>query len=151
MTGQAFRTLIPHRPPMVLVDAVLEYGPARITARREVRKGEPFVDADGLDDAALLEVIAQTIAAGDALHAKSKNGRVLRGYLTGLTGVKIHSRARIGETIDVTADCLKRMDGMGLFEARAEAGGRLLAEGRFKLYVDIAYANDAPSGGSAKS
>jgi predicted hotdog family 3-hydroxylacyl-ACP dehydratase len=148
MGGLAFRELVPHRPPMVLVDSVVEYGPQRITARRTVRQGEPFVDSDGLDDAALLEVIAQTIAAGDALYAKSKKGRVLRGYLTGMTGVAIHSRARIGETIEVSADCLKRMDGMGLFEARAEASGRLLAEGRFKLFVDIAYANsDAPQHG----
>jgi predicted hotdog family 3-hydroxylacyl-ACP dehydratase len=145
MGGLAFLELIPHRPPMVLVDSVIEYGPQRITARRTVRQGEPFVNPDGLEDAALLEVIAQTIAAGDALYARSKKGRVLRGYLTGMTGVAVHSRARIGETIEVSADCLKRMDGMGLFEARAEAAGRLLAEGRFKLFVHISYAeSDVP-------
>ena len=124
---------------MVLIDTVTEYGPDRICARRTIREGEPFVGPDGLDDAALLEVIAQTIAAGDALHARSKGGAVKRGYLTGLTGVKVLARAAIGETIEVQADCLKRMDGMGLFDARAEVGCKLLAEGRFKLYVDIDY------------
>jgi predicted hotdog family 3-hydroxylacyl-ACP dehydratase len=134
-----FRELIPHRPPMVLIDEVVEYGPTTIRARRTVREGDPFVTADGLEDAALLEVIAQTIAAGDALYAKSKGGRVIKGYLTGLTGVKVHSRAGVGDTIEVTADCLKRMDGMGLFDAQASAGGKPLVEGRFKLFVDIDY------------
>ena len=140
MDADQFKQLIPHRPPMVLIDTVTEYGPVRICARRTVREGEPFVGPDGLEDAALLEVIAQTIAAGDALYARSKNGKVLRGYLTGLTGVKIHRRAALGETIDVQADCLKRMDGMGLFDARAEVAGEPIAEGRFKLFVDIEYA-----------
>jgi hypothetical protein len=35
--------------------------------------------------------------------------------------------------------CLKRMDGMGLFEVKARVGARLVATGRFKLFVDIAY------------
>ncbi|MEZ5992165.1 MAG: hypothetical protein R3E76_07410 [Planctomycetota bacterium] len=139
MDPQGFRELIPHRPPMVLIDAVAEYGPERIRAIREVRAGDPFVSADGLDDAALLEVIAQTIAAGDAMYAQSKGGRVQRGYLTGLTGVVVQGRAAVGETIEVTGDCLKRMDGMGLFEAEARVGDRVLAKGRFKLFVDIAY------------
>lgn len=140
MDAELFRELIPHRPPMVLIDTVTEYGPVRICARREVREGDPFVRADGLEDAALLEVIAQTIAAGDALYARSKNGKVLRGYLTGLTGVKLHRRAGVGEIIDVRADRLKRMDGMGLFDAVARIGAETIAEGRFKLFVDIEYA-----------
>lgn len=139
MDPQAFKTLIPHRPPMVLIDEVSDYGAERIRARRTVREGDPFVDHNGLHDAALLEVIAQTIAAGDAMYAQSNDGRVIKGYLTGLTGVKIHGRAGLGDVIDVTADCLKRMDGMGLFEASASTGERLLATGRFKLFVEIRY------------
>lgn len=137
--GTEFLTLIPHRAPMVLIDAVREYGPERITARRLVREGDPFVTTDGLEGAALIEVVAQTIAAGDALYARSKRGRVIRGYLTGLTGVKVYSGAPVGSTIEVAAECLKRMEGMGLFDARAEIAGHLIAEGRFKLYVDIDY------------
>ena len=139
MASIEFMHLIPHRSPMILVDEVTEYGAERIRATRTVREGDPFVEPDGLADAALLEVIAQTIAAGDAMYAKSKGGQVLKGYLTGLTGVRIHGRARIGDTVTVQADCLKRMDGMGLFEGSAAVGDRLLAVGRFKLFVDILY------------
>lgn len=139
METQAFRELIPHRAPMVLIDEVTHWGPERIVARRTVRQGDPFVTQDGLDDAALLECIAQTIAAGDACYARAKGGAVQRGYLTGLTGVTIHGRAGVGDVIEVTALCLRRMDGMGLFDVRAMAGQRLLADGRFKLFVDIAY------------
>lgn len=137
-----FRPLIPHRAPMVLIDAITEYGPEVIRAQRTVRANDPFVTAQGLEDAALLEVIAQTIAAGDALYAQSKQGRVIKGYLTGLTGVQIHSRAQVGETIDVHGLCLKRMDGMGLFDTTAKVGQRLIAQGRFKLYVEIAYSHE---------
>lgn len=124
---------------MVFIDEVLEYGAHEIRARRAVRAGDLFVDAGELPDAALIECIAQTIAAGDAQYARSKGGRVRKGYLTGLTGVKFESRARAGETIDIEATCLRRMDGMGLFDASARVGGRVLARGTFKLFVDIDY------------
>jgi predicted hotdog family 3-hydroxylacyl-ACP dehydratase len=137
--GEDFRELIPHRPPMVMIDSVVEYGAQRIVARRLVQSGQPFVHSGHLDEVALIEVIAQTMAAGDAMYAKSRGGEVLRGYLIGLTGLKLPSRAREGETIEITADCLKRMDGLGLFDVRATASGRVVAAGRFKLYVEVRY------------
>jgi predicted hotdog family 3-hydroxylacyl-ACP dehydratase len=124
---------------MVMIDEVVQYGTERIIARRKVNTGQPFVEETGLEDAALIECIAQTIAAGDALYAQSRGGQVLRGYLTGLTGLKLHGRAAVGETIEVVADCLRRMDGMGLFDVKASVGERTLAEGRFKLYVEVKY------------
>lgn len=137
--SQEFRKLIPHRPPMVLVDEVPVWGAERITARRTVRAGDPFVENGELPDAALIECLAQTIAAGDAQHARDKGGRVVKGFLTGLTGLKFFSRAKVGETIELEADCQRRMEGMGLFKAVARVGTRVLAEGTFKLYVDIDY------------
>ncbi|MCC6151275.1 MAG: hypothetical protein IT461_13580 [Planctomycetes bacterium] len=143
--SQEFRKLIPHRPPMVLVDDVPVWGPERIEATREVREGDPFVENGELGDAALIECLAQTIAAGDAQHARDKGGRVVKGFLTGLTNLKFYSRAKVGETITLEADCQKRMDGMGLFKAVARVGQRLLAEGTFKLYVDIDYSGPGTS------
>lgn len=124
---------------MVLVDDVPIWGAERIEATRTVRAGDPFVENGQLSDAALIECLAQTIAAGDAQHARDKGGRVIKGFLTGLTNLRIYSRAGVGETIQLVADCQKRMDGMGLFRAVATVGDRLLAEGTFKLYVDIDY------------
>jgi 3-hydroxymyristoyl/3-hydroxydecanoyl-(acyl carrier protein) dehydratase len=53
-------------------------------------------------------------------------------------------RATPGETVEISALCLRRMDGMGLFETQATVGNRQIAQGRFKLFVDIDYA-DQPS------
>lgn len=129
---------------MLLIDEVTLFGPEVIRARRTVRQGDPFVSEQGLNPAALLESIAQTIASGDACYARQKGGTVLRGYLTGMTGVKIHGVAVIGDTIEVEGVCQRRMDGMGLFEATAHVGTRLLVEGRFKFFVEIDYPPGAP-------
>lgn len=126
---------------MVLIDRITEYGPKTIRACRTVLQGQPFVHNGLLEDAALIECIAQTIAAGDAQYAHSKGGKVLRGYLTGLTGLQLPSRVAVGETVEVHAVCLKRMDGMGLFDIDAKVGQRLVAKGRFKLFVEIDYSS----------
>jgi predicted hotdog family 3-hydroxylacyl-ACP dehydratase len=139
MDPTEFRKLIPHRPPMVLVDEVIEYGAEVIRARRVIRQGDPFVTPEGLEPAAALEVIAQTIAAGDAMYARSRGGVVQRGFLTGFTGVTLSGRAAVGETLEVTARCLRRMGGMGLFDVLATADGRPLVQGRFKLFVEVNY------------
>jgi predicted hotdog family 3-hydroxylacyl-ACP dehydratase len=126
---------------MVLIDEVPAWSPDHIRATRVVREGQPFVEQGELEDAALIECLAQTIAAGDAQHAASKGGRVRWGYLTGLTSYEVLGRARVGETVHLEADCQRRMEGLGLFLARAfvvrEGAEVTLARGTLKLFVAI--------------
>lgn len=133
--------LVPHKPPMLMIDRLITHGAERIVAEHTIRDGRPFVDGGTLDTSALIEIVAQSIAVGDAKYARSKGNRVERGYLTGVTGLTLHRNVHVGETLTINADCLRRMDGQGLFDASVTVEDEIIAEGRFKLFVEM---KDAP-------
>lgn len=137
--NREFLQLIPHRAPMVLLNDIIEYGPEVIVGRFCVNADNIFVENGKFSREAMIEVAAQTIAAGDSMYAKSKGGKVIRGFLTGLTGLKLNAAARVNETVIISCQCLRRMEGMGLFEVSAKVAGQVILEGRFKLFVEIDY------------
>ncbi|MHC4840411.1 MAG: hypothetical protein ACYTDT_05535 [Planctomycetota bacterium] len=134
-----FLQLIPHRAPMVLLDDITEYGRELIVGQFTIREDNPFIEDGNFCREALIEAAAQVIAAGDSLYAKSKGGKVIRGFLTGLTSLKFLSDVALGETVEIQGKCLRRMEGMGLFEVMAKVAERQILSGRFKLFVEIDY------------
>jgi len=110
MNTYAILELIPHRPPMALLDAVVEYGPEHLTARMTVSKGKLFTDADGAFPAwAGIELMAQTIAA-----------------FGGLSSVALGEPAKIGFPLDTVLTINARRlilnnDGLGVFECRIDS------------------------------
>ena len=124
---------------MVLLDDIIEFGRELIFGQLEIRADNPFIEDGHFCREALIEASAQVIAAGDSLYAKAKGGKVVRGFLTGLTSLKLTGSASIGDIIVIECQCLKRMEGMGLFEVIARIGQRVILQGRFKLFVEIDY------------
>ncbi|MDC1141686.1 hypothetical protein OAU50_01220 [Planctomycetota bacterium] len=134
-----FLQLIPHRAPMVLLDEIIKFGREEIVGQFTIRADNPFIEDGNFCREALIEAAAQVIAAGDSLYAKSKGGVVIRGFLTGLTSLEFFSNVAINETVEIEGKCLRRMEGMGLFEVKASVGERAILRGRFKLFVEIDY------------
>ena len=63
MAYPALHTILPHRPPMILIDELLEHSEHEVVCGVTVREGEPFV-ADGRVPALIsVEYFAQTVAA----------------------------------------------------------------------------------------
>lgn len=75
--------LVPHEPPMLLVDELVEWSPERARVRARVRAGNPFVEAGRAPALVLLEIMAQAVAAAGGMlqHQRGKPAR--RGFLLG--------------------------------------------------------------------
>ena len=76
--------LVPHQPPMRLIDAVLEAGSEHCTALARVDPQAWYADPDGAMPAWFgLELMAQAIAAYGGLHKRAQGGEPRTGYLLG--------------------------------------------------------------------
>ncbi len=65
--------LIPHRPPMALLDELVEHGPEHLSARMTVSQDMMFVDETGsLPAWAGIELMAQAIAAFGGLQSLAR-------------------------------------------------------------------------------
>lgn len=132
--------LLPHRPPMRLVDAIVELVPGqRACAHRELRPddfffdghfpGEPVVPA-----VILVEMIAQVGGLAAGAQAGPSAARVpLRLRVAALGPFRFHSAAVPGARLVVDARVAGTFGGLHKIEGTVTADGRVVAEGSLTL------------------
>ncbi len=62
-TEDSLREVLPHRPPMLMVDALTHCGPDKATATKTFARGSYGCEGDEVENSALIECLAQTTAA----------------------------------------------------------------------------------------
>lgn len=83
MAYPALHTILPHRPPMILIDELLECSERTVTCGVTVRAGAPFV-VDGRVPALIsVEYFAQTVAAFCGYHGRERPDDFAMGMLLG--------------------------------------------------------------------
>lgn len=76
--------LVPHRPPMVLLDEVVEHTPKEITCRVRLRPDMPFMHAGKQRCVVCMEYMAQACAAFAGMPKQSEGSRPAIGYVVGV-------------------------------------------------------------------
>ena len=125
---------VPHGPPMLAVDTLVRVGERSAETQVKVTSGMPFVGDDGtLDQAAYVEMVAQSMAALDGFQGGG-NGRRLEGFLLGVKTWKIHGSATVGDVLDISVFKAARFGEFGIVEGVVRKGETVLAEGEIKLW-----------------
>jgi 3-hydroxyacyl-[acyl-carrier-protein] dehydratase len=128
--------LLPHRPPMLLLERLLEYQDGWGVAEARPGRDSLFTEDDGgLHPAALVEIMAQGYAAvrgyEDLLHGRP----VKNGLLVGIRAIEFRGRAFAGEILEVRIRRVGGIEGFVLAEAEVRRDGALLAAGTLKMYI----------------
>ena len=127
--------LLPHRYPFVLVDRVIELEPGkRIVAIKNVTINEPFFAGHFpgrpvMPGVLIIEAMAQ--AAG-LLSFKSPHLNLEKGsifYFAGIDHARFKRPVEPGDRLELHAEMLKIVRGVGKFACRATVDGKLAAEG----------------------
>jgi predicted hotdog family 3-hydroxylacyl-ACP dehydratase len=128
--------LLPHRPPMALVDRLLASDGTAARAEATVAAEHLFARAGGeLDPIALVEMFAQTYAAMQGFEDLCKGRPVKEGFLVGIRRIRIDGRARVGDRIEVAVRTVGAIDGFAVAEGEVRRGAELLASGSLKLWI----------------
>ncbi len=142
LDAEAVRNLIPHRPPLLLVDGVdgLCLDPPALRAHKILTPTEP-VFAGHFPQRAVwpgiytVEGLAQTCAVLGALQAK---GAVPMTAALAAANVKFTSPASPGDRLDYLVLWTFRLDALHRFDVEATVGGRPIAKGTLTLVVGAA-------------
>jgi 3-hydroxyacyl-[acyl-carrier-protein] dehydratase len=132
--------LLPHRPPMRLLDEIVDLDAgARARGRRVLRPDDFFFDGHFPDEpivpaVILVEMLAQVggLAAAAPVDAHA-DGATIRLRVAGLGPFKFPAAARPGDTLDVSARVAGRHGGLYKIEGEVTAGGRIVATGSVTL------------------
>ena len=124
--------LIPHRPPMVFIDSLVEAEKGFARATMTFPDGHFAVSDGRVLEPALVECIAQTMAALKAYGLPHLVGPP--GMLAGAADFAVHRAPRAGEPLEIEVRELKTLGPMAIVHGRISSGAETLAEGELKLY-----------------
>ena len=133
----AIENLLPHRTPMLWIDALTDC--TETTARATATfSAEHFAVVDGaILEPALVECIAQTVAAalGQLSKTVEPSDGVRGGMLVAVSNFKIHSRPPLGKTLQIEVRQRKRLGPMLMVSGSISCDGQPIAAGELTLYA----------------
>lgn len=132
----AAQSLLPHRPPMLLVDTLIAFEPGCGSVSASVGQDNLFVDSRGqLDSVALVEMIAQSYAAIKGYEDTLNQIPVKQGYLVGSRKVSLLKTVYAGESLLIEITTSAVLEGFSVIDGVIKRGDETVAEGSVKLWI----------------
>jgi predicted hotdog family 3-hydroxylacyl-ACP dehydratase len=127
--------LVPHRPPMILIDEILDIGETSLSARVALTERSPFVEDGKLPALITLEYMAQSIAAfaGAARRASGKPVRL--GFLIACREMELEvDSLSVGDELEVTVNQIWADELLGSFDCLVTRGGEKISRASLSVY-----------------
>jgi predicted hotdog family 3-hydroxylacyl-ACP dehydratase len=131
--------LVPHAPPMLLLDAVTLHEPGRVRCAARVRPDWPFVEDGRVEAVVALEVMAQAVAAFAGLSGRAEGQAPRLGMLLGTRALELAvPHLSVGDALTVEAQHVFSDEALGTFRCTVEragpAGPERVAEATLNVY-----------------
>lgn len=126
-------TLIPQRPPFVMVDRLLHYDPVHTVTSYIVPAAGIFVEQGRLTPPGIAENIAQTCAARMGYINLQAGQTVKLGVIGAIRNLVFHSLPSVGATLTTRITLLEEVFQMTLVDAEVRADDILVATARMKI------------------
>jgi predicted hotdog family 3-hydroxylacyl-ACP dehydratase len=128
-------SLIPQRPPMVMVDSLIFADEKSSTTVFEIPEGNIFVEFGRLTEPGLLENMAQTAAAGIGYICKVGNRQVPLGYIGAVQNLEIFGLPKTGDEIETEILVENQIFDVSLVSGRVRLEGKILAQCKMKIFT----------------
>ncbi|MEP6860671.1 MAG: hypothetical protein ABJE66_08640 [Deltaproteobacteria bacterium] len=115
---------LPHRPPMLLLDEVVELGATRSVCRARIKPDCVFATAGVIHPAALIEFMAQCCATLMA----ARTGEPRPGMIVSCREIDFFvDELRVGDQLELVADRLTGETQLAVFECKVARAGDVIA------------------------
>ena len=135
---EVIESLIPHRPPFLLVDEIIELEPgARVVGRREIRADDwwfpgHFPERPVMPGVLTIEAIAQCGAVA-VLAAEANRGKI--PFFAGIDDCRFKRVVGPGDVLDLECEFVRVRGPIAKGRGRASVGGDVAAEGMLTVFV----------------
>ncbi len=128
--------LVPHRPPMLLLEQLEHFEPGRATVTGRVREDCPFLLPDGsLDPLACIELLAQGAAAMKGAEGRASGEPMRSGMLVGARDFVFETALQQGEPIRVEVVKGPGHDPLNVASGEIWSGDRRIATGELRVFL----------------
>lgn len=131
----AAKELIPHRSPMLLIDELSTWSEAEMKGTALIKKNNPFLNSSGiLDSNGLVEILAQTVAAGNGYHARILGEPIKMGFLVGLSEFEFFDIVSLGDSLSTEIIQESKVGKFSIVKGNLIRNGRCIASGGIKIF-----------------
>lgn len=127
--------VVPHRPPILMLDRLLEVKERASVSEMTVRADMVFVNAAGaLDEAAYPEIVSQAIAAQEGFRKLGSSNPFQEGYLLGIKNFQVLGTAQVGDNLLVAVHKAVKYGDFGIIHGEVRKGDEVIARGEIKVW-----------------
>ncbi|MBA3830040.1 MAG: 3-hydroxyacyl-ACP dehydratase [Taibaiella sp.] len=127
-------SLIPQRPPFVMIDELIHVDEDSSQTKFTIREGHLFVDNGLFTEPGLIENIAQTAAAGTVYNKQLDGKAAPVGYIAAIKDLIINELPRVGDTITTETRHLNRVMHAFVVQGKIMLDGRQIASCEFRIF-----------------
>lgn len=132
---QSAADLVPHDPPMVLIDRVISHTEDFIHCQTIIKADSPFLHDGAVPSYVAMEYMAQTIAAWNGLMAQQQGEDPKIGYLLGARRLDINIPSfKVGDVLDIYGKAQFIDNGMAAFDCWVDIHGQRAVQAGMNVY-----------------
>ena len=128
-------SLIPQRPPFVMIDQLISYNEKITRSSFKIRENNIFVENGQFCEPGLLENIAQTAAARAGYISVYDNKPVLIGYIGAIKNLVIYSLPRVNDELVTEVSVEDQIFDVMLIKGKVTCRDVLLAVCEMKIFI----------------
>ena len=127
---------IPQRPPIVMIDRIVDITETRVACEFQVKNDNLFVVDGKLLEPGIIENIAQTIAAGAGYRAKEKNEKVKLGYIAAIKNLNIYAKPKVGDVLSTMVQIVNEVFSVTIVQAEVLCGSTKIADCEMRIFIE---------------
>jgi len=129
------RSLMPHRPPMILIDRLIQVTADGVVCEASFSSDSVYARADGVPNVVVLECMAQAVSVFVGLFNRRESKPIRDGYLVGVNSARFYvDRFAIGEKLRIVASHAWGDGPFASFKCQTTVGGSEAASATLNVY-----------------
>jgi 3-hydroxyacyl-[acyl-carrier-protein] dehydratase len=126
---------IPQKPPMVMVDRLVEIADKTTMTAFLIREDNVFCEKGRFREPGLIENMAQTAAAGVGAKPGNVSGKAPMGFIGGIRNLKIGGFPEVGQEIITRVTVLHEVFDATIVQGEVFLNGTLIAGCELKIFL----------------
>lgn len=134
---QPAKDFIPQQYPFQFIDDIIDCDEEKTICTFRIPENHVMCDEDGLSEQALLEVMAQTAAAGAGYRAQFLGKGIQKGFIGAIKHIQIHQRPLARTLIRAEVRPLHQIGQSSIVQAKTFLGDLEIAYCELTIFIDI--------------
>ncbi len=136
VTKENIESLIPQRPPFVMIDTLISFSENSITTGFTIGADNIFVENGVFKEPGLVENIAQTAAARAGYISQQENKPVEVGYIGSVNNLQVFALPKTGDELITEITIENQIFDVTLISGKVSCNGQLLAQCNMKIFIN---------------